>query len=445
MLEVRKYFVDYFQLLYICILWLFVGVTFGEIPIAIILPLTLLLMYQKGMHLEILIGFFFILIMSDSRLRQLSFAASVKNIYILVIALISYKECRNMEYQISFVKYFIWFFFVALVCVFYSPTASLSIQKTISYFLIFAFLPNYFLFVFNRSHEKLFKGIIFLVMHIFILGLVFKVLNPDIATLVGRYRGLLGNPNGLGLFSYLFIILFVTINEHYPDVFSKNSRIFIYGIGLISLLMCGARTSLVSILIFFFFKRFYKVSPILGFFIFLFTVAVYQLVSDNIVEIISSIGLGDELRVDTLENGSGRLVAWHFAWQKIQENFYFGKGFNFTEYIYRLNYEYLSKLGHQGSAHNSYLTFWLDTGLVGLLCYFVGFIILFLRAAKRSKLAIPFLYTVLFSNYYESWITASLNPFTIQFLFILSIIFLPEIENLATKENEKTEATPTTC
>ena len=165
-------------------------------------------------------------------------------------------------------------------------------------------------------------------------------------------------------------------------------------------------------------------SPVLGFIIFILTIFVYQIVSENLIDIIVSLGLGDELRVDTLESGSGRIIAWKFAWQHIQDSFYFGNGFSYTEYLFRQNYEYLSKLGHQGAAHNAYLTIWLDTGLMGLIAFFIGLIITFYKASKYSKLAIPILYSILFSNYYESWITASLNPFTIQLLFTLTIIFM---------------------
>ncbi|MES2513960.1 MAG: O-antigen ligase family protein [Bacteroidota bacterium] len=301
----------------------------------------------------------------------------------------------------------------------------LSFQKVLSYVLLFSFFPNYFLFVYLKYGPYLFKGLIFLVSVLVLVGLGFSFLNYDIIILAGRYRGLLGNPNGLGLFLYLFIILFAIINERFPHVFSKAEIYFVYGICFISLLKCGARSSLLAVMMFFFFKRFYKLSPILGFFIFLITLFIYQLVSQNLVDIILALGLGDQLRVNTIESGSGRLIAWEFAWQKIQDNFYIGNGFNYTEYIYRQNYEYLSKLGHQGSAHNSYLTIWLDTGLIGLLCFLMGLLFMFLKAAKRSTLAIPFLYTVLFSNYFESWLTASLNPFTIQFLLIVSMLFLP--------------------
>lgn len=79
-------------------------------------------------------------------------------------------------------------------------------------------------------------------------------------------------------------------------------------------------------------------------------------------------------------------------------------------------------------AHNSYLTFWLDTGLVGLISFMIGLMFTFIKAAQKSTLAIPILYSILFSNYYESWLTASLNPFTIQLLFILTIIYIYDLK-----------------
>lgn len=57
---------------------------------------------------------------------------------------------------------------------------------------------------------------------------------------------------------------------------------------------------------------------------FITTVFVYQIVSDNLVDIIVNLGLGQQFRVETLENGSGRIIAWQFAWQEIQNNLFLG-------------------------------------------------------------------------------------------------------------------------
>jgi O-antigen ligase len=132
--------------------------------------------------------------------------------------------------------------------------------------------------------------------------------------------------------------------------------------------------------------------------------------------------LGEYFRVETLKTGSGRNIAWGFAWLHIQDNFFLGRGFAYDEVLFAKHAEELSMLGHQGNVHNSYLTVWLNTGIIGLFFFLRGFLLAFLMGAKKSKLAIPIMFTVLFSINYESWLSASLNPFTIQLLIILSII-----------------------
>lgn len=426
----KTYFINNQQFILISLIWLFFGVYTGPV-VYFIVPAMLFLMYSKGMDLEILLGFFLILTLSDSRLPQLAFAANVKNIYILVLTLISIKEMKILEYPMVFYKYFVAFFLVALICLFFSPDIILGFQKTLSYILLFISVPNYFLFVYKKYGYLLFKSIIFFISLLLFLGIVYNWIDPEVTNLVGRFRGFLGNPNGLGLFTFLAIMFFATINEHHKDLFSRNEKLIVYGLCFFSLLKCGARGSLVATLLFFFFRKFYKMSPVVGFVVFLLTVFVYQIVSDNLVDIIVGLGLGEQLRVDTLENGSGRIIAWKFAWQQIQDSFYLGRGFSYTEYLFRENAEYLSKLGHQGAAHNAYLTLWLDTGLIGLIAFITGLTTIFFKAAKYSKLSIPILYAISFSNFYESWLTASLNPFTIQLLFTLTIIFMLDDKYIA--------------
>ncbi|PCJ83885.1 MAG: hypothetical protein COA57_10375 [Flavobacteriales bacterium] len=198
----------------------------------------------------------------------------------------------------------------------------------------------------------------------------------------------------------------------------------IYTALLLSLVLSQARTSLFTVLIFFFFNYLYKYSAFLGFLIFLISMFIYQVVLNNIIEIILFLNLEEYLRIDTIEGGSGRYMAWDLAWKNIQKNFFIGKGFVFATDLFHRNYVPLSKLGHEGGVHNSYLNFWLDTGLIGLILYIGGFFMLFIKAAKRNKVALPIMYAVLFSITFESWLTASLNPFTIIFVMIVTLFFI---------------------
>lgn len=421
----REFLIERKQFILIGFLWVIVGVFMGPVHLVVI-PLMILLMYSKGLHIEIFLGFFLILTLSDSRLYQLSFAADSKNIYLVLLFLISIKERKHFNSIVLYYKYFIPFFIIAFFCIFYSPNKGLAFQKTLSYLLLLITIPNYFLFVYKQYGSRFLKDIVFLAVFILTLGLIINLVFPNITHFAGRYRGLLGNPNAIGIYCVLLLMFFIILNEYCVDLFTRNQKWFVYSVTFLSLLSSGARTSTLAILLFLFFRKFYKISPWLGFFIFIIIMLVYQIVSLNLVSIITSLGLGEALRVDTIANGSGRIIAWEFAWQQIQENFFIGKGFNYTDYIFYVNHERLSLLGHQGSAHNMFLTFWLDTGLVGLLFYLSALLIVFIKASKKSNLAIPVFYSVLLLSNYESWLTASLNPFTIQLLFILTFLFIKD-------------------
>ncbi|MBK6833912.1 MAG: hypothetical protein IPG89_06405 [Bacteroidetes bacterium] len=63
-------------------------------------------------------------------------------------------------------------------------------------------------------------------------------------------------------------------------------------------------------------------------------IASYEIITSNFEGIVYSLGMDQYFRVETLKDGSGRLVAWNFAFEQIEKNFFLGRGFNYTEYIY---------------------------------------------------------------------------------------------------------------
>ncbi|PCJ87574.1 MAG: hypothetical protein COA57_04635 [Flavobacteriales bacterium] len=311
----------------------------------------------------------------------------------------------------------------SLILVFRSDVTLICFQKTLSYALLFLIVPAYLIKLISEKGEEVIKWINYFGLFILLVGLAFYLLGQDIAFLGGRYRGILGNPNGLGIFSTLLLLFFEISRNKFPKLFSKKEMWLIYTVLLLSLVLSQARTSLFTVLIFLFFNYLYKYSAFLGFLIFLMSIFIYQIVLNNIIEIILFLNLEEYFRIETIDEGSGRYVAWDFAWENIQKNFFIGKGFVFADDLFHKNYVPLSKMGHQGGVHNSYLNFWLDTGLVGLILYFVGFFMLFIKAAKRNKAALPIMYAVLFSITFESWLNSSLNSFTIIFVMIVTLLF----------------------
>ena len=98
-----------------------------------------------------------------------------------------------------------------------------------------------------------------------ILGFIMVAVLNDWVYLQGRYNGLLGNPNGVGLLATLFFILVIVAQHHYPKIFTRSELIIVFGAMLMSVLLASSRNAIFSILIFMFFARSYK-NILLGWF-----------------------------------------------------------------------------------------------------------------------------------------------------------------------------------
>lgn len=410
--------------LIIFFLWWFIGTSSSVAGIIVIL-LSIFLFKRSGLYEELFIGFLLVLIMSDS----LEFAKNVKDIYLLILAFFLIYDKNFFTEQNSIIKLFIPFFAIAFICIIWSEEVTISLQKTISYFLLIFVVTSYIQNLYKNNGTEFFRKLILFVCLILFIGILAYFINPYSVTFVGRYKGILfRNPNGIGIFGVLIFLLYYLIIEYFPTLFSRNEKLLIFITIVSTVILCSSRSAVISILIFLLFRSLYRISPILGFLLFLVFIFIYQYIISNAESLILSLGLEKYFRLDTLESGSGRIIAWAFAWENVQKSFWFGQGFGFTEFLFHKNYMFLSRLGHEGNAHNSYLTFWLDTGFLGVACYFISFISIFINGMKRLIGAIPILYAVLFSIYFESWLTASLNPFTIILFIIITLLTLKKTE-----------------
>ncbi len=407
--------------------WLVVGMYLRLFLLFAYLPLSLIILNSRKQYMEMLFGFVFILFLSDSRQDSIHyFARDAKEIYILMLAVfLIFNLTSFLPFNRLFTR-FIPFFIIAVVCIFNTPSDNLytSIEKTVSYILLLLAVPNYV----QRAHldhgRNFYRALLYLCFGILISGFILRFIDPLAVVREDRYQGLFGNPNGLGIFSLLFFFLLTISLEMYTDLLEKREKMLMYGIILLSIIMSGSRGSLFALVIYFVFSFFYRKSPALGTIVAVIVIGSYGYISAHLVQVINLFGLGDYLRVYTLEQGSGRFVAWDFSWQHIQESYWFGRGFEYTEYLFNIpeNVIYLQALGHQGNAHNSYITLWLDTGLVGLVTYLFGIMSSVFKASRKTRLAFPLIFAAIFSSFFESWLTASLNPFTIMLFITLSII-----------------------
>ncbi|MEM7161961.1 MAG: O-antigen ligase family protein [Bacteroidota bacterium] len=408
-------------------LWLIVGMFFGPLYL-IFIPITALLLLRKNYFLELLLGFWFILILSDSVIFNLSFAKTFKPIFILLVAfclIVRHRDFFQFKNRIflSFLPFIVWSFFVIA----FSNDVLVCFQKTLSYSLILLVVPYFSIWAIENEKENFFRGVIWFGAFIIIGCLIYALFSGESAFLEGRFRGFFGNANAIGIFSMLLFIFFELSLSYSKGLFSKYEKWFLYFLILGILLYSQTRSAIFAVTIYLFFSRVYSILPIAGIAIIASIAFFYQDILGLLEKAVFLFNLEEFFRWETLAQGSGRTQAWKHAMKEINSSFSsftFGQGFNYTENLFKEDFRVLSQKGHLGNAHQSFLTFWLDTGIIGLILYCVAFLTLFFRMARKSVLAFPIFYAIVFSVSFESWLTASLNPFTILFIMILTVLSL---------------------
>lgn len=411
------------QFTIISLIWVVAGIALDQSAM-LLGPLVLLLFRNKGFYTEIIMTMVLINYLSDNRHWEFNFATVGKDLVLVTACAFFFLNPQNFPDRSKIYYPFIPFFIVAFLLCTQHPDPTRSFQKTLSFFLMVAIVPNYFLRQLQAEGMVFLRKIIWLGTILYIIALVMMVVLPEDWTfLEGRYNGLLGNPNGVGTFSAMFFIFISMSIYHYPEILNKKEKILIYGALLFSVLLASSRNCIFSIAIFLFFSRFYKISPWIGFVLVIVLALLYQVINENLPLIITGLGLGEYFRVEHLNDGSGRLIAWTFAWEQIQKHYFLlGRGFAFEEWLFEANQDWLNALGHQGGVHNTYLAVWLNTGIIGLICYLFGFFYNFTKAARINHMAFPVMFAIMFSITFEAWFQASLNPFTIMALMVITLL-----------------------
>lgn len=425
----KDFFRHHAQTILILLLWTVCGLISSSLAYFMV-PFTVVLLKLRHRYKEIFFGFIFIIILSDQRYYFFAFAKNVKEVYFFLMGVFLLFDRKLFAPLSHFIGPFLGFYAVALFCTLFYPDEYLtSLMKLLAFLLAFLNYPNYTTKLYRDDPKDFLQFFIYFV--VFLLGLNLALYFPFSARLSisGRYMGIMGNPNSLGLFCLIFSIFLTIITDIEKDLFTRRQKVFFWLVIILNVLLARSRTTFITFGMFGIFGIAFKRSTLLG----LLSVIILFATNFYIVEIITNmantLGLGEFLRLNDIEKGSGRIVAWLFAWKEINENtFFFGNGFDYTNYYFGINHDKLSLLGHQGNAHNSYLTFWLETGLVGLLFFLYGFTKSFINMSFKTRYAFPAMFAISFSMFFESWFTAGMNPYLIQVLMILVLVDLPRIE-----------------
>ena len=333
-----------------------------------------------------------------------------------------------------FIYPFLGFFIFALICSFFNPDIVLSISKWLSYLLIYIVIPNYVSKLYRDDARNFLSFFIYFVIFLLSVSVLLYFTNREMLSIEGRYRGIFGNPNALGLFCSIFYMVLLIIVDLEPNLFNVKQKRFFIAIIILNILMARSRTSFITLGMFTLFLAAFKHSSFWGFITVILAFTLNAFLIDFVQFAADTFGLQEYLRLKDLKKGSGRIIAWTFGWKIVnQETYFVGNGFNYTSYIYELYTEELNLLGHQGNAHNSYLTFWLDTGIIGLLMFISGFLKSFVKLSQKTRLAFPIMFCVGFTMFFESWFCASLNPYVFQILMVLTLASLPRLNELEPK------------
>jgi O-antigen ligase len=377
--------------------------------------------------------------MSDNLLPGMEWAKTFKNIYILFLAMIFILKRDVFQPKLDIIKKFIPFFIIAAICLLWAGTLIIGIQKTFSYFLIFLIVPNYVSFLYKSHGSGFFRELTWFFGLILTVSVLTKFVWPEIGIMEadGRFRGIFGNPNGIGLFTTISFVFWNIAKNYYPNEFNRWQLVFLYLLYFYCAFLTGSRSALISLFMFLALYRLFKIHAFIGFLLFSLVVIFFNDISNAMIDLLINLGYGETFRLENIEEGSGRLIAWNFAWEHINEyTFFLGGGISYDEFYFRGHYDMLERLGHQGGVHNSYLILWLNTGLIGLILYFKGFFQLWFKASRLSNMAFPAMLTFMFTIMFEAWMTASLNPHTTIYLCSLSILAYPFFQEDAEKEEE---------
>ncbi|MDX1909092.1 MAG: O-antigen ligase family protein [Bacteroidia bacterium] len=427
----RKFIGTYSSIFFALPLLFFTGNIFEPLSYPVLLIFMLFWSYRdQDSHMILML--LLILILGDSREYQLFF---VKNLRIIAILIVFFRTLVMMGAgRIRLNPYYLYilpFMVIAILGAFRNPEFVTSISKMISYLMLLFVAIHYLPYQIRTRGEGLMRDIVIFIALILLSGLGLIYVLPRVAIMGVRYRGLLGNPNGLGMYCTMVFPIVLITGSLYPKL--RRWVLIAAGLVIFSTLLCGSRTALGTVGIFVLLHFFYRGQSIRAALLWIFVLpAIFIFFSVvRLEDLVAKIGVDEYLRVESLATGTGRFLAWQVGWNHIQENFWIGKGFAYEEILFHELADFFIYTEHQGGMHNSYLTFIMNNGIIGFILIAL-FIIGWMRKMRCRAFAVPFTISMLISASFESWLTSSLNAFSIHFLISLTLLTLyPDLLQLS--------------
>lgn len=397
---------------------LLLGLFFSEIGAAGFFALLLVAgwyHYRVEFSLLALLAVFFL---ADNQFSIFSFAQNLRFILLFLGLLYLFPKRLWAKNPANFMLPFA--IYSVLISLLFSPIGIPAVLRGMGFYLLplFIFKVTQQLYANNR-HANL---LLFLFLSSCLL-IQLLVLPFGTSFLVGRFRGLMGNPNGLAMWVVFAYGLAHLLHRRDPIRIGKRYLQLFKFLGFVLVLLSGSRTALIALLIYeylFLFFRFPAFRVVLT----LLTLGVVVLIWNiDIEQVLANLGLAERFRVDTLDSASGRLEVWAVAWDAIVNNPWFGRGPGYD--LFYIDGIADSLFGENrprqwNGVWSSYLSLLLNAGVIGVLIYAWGLRKLMTKMHFR-QMGYCFLAMVLTLGITESWMAASMNAFTPMFFLYLAV------------------------
>ena len=233
----------------------------------------------------------------------------------------------------------------------------------------------------------------------------------------GRWRGVFGNPNEISHW-WLFVFLLGLVDAAKRR---KSIRKWLVG-GTLLVLVTGTRGAFVAMCVGAFGVYLYlanRATRLQGVF-FAATLGALLIYGGTIFNAFVSALPENLSRLDSIQTGGGRFLAWSFAWEEIMLEPWFGQGGGYEERFFYANSDYFSFHNHQGLSHNSWLAFAMNYGIPAAMVLIVG-LLASLRVAQNQfgRIILP---AMLISLTIEGWLTAPMSASSPMLFFVGGLV-----------------------
>jgi hypothetical protein len=322
------------------------------------------------------------------------------------------------------------FLCTALLSTLYSIAPDLTWQRSLSLVLLYlAVFWTVWEYADRAGEPATLRPLVSAAGVVFVAGIVVAAANPAVGWQVdGRYRGMLSNPNAVGLLGAIFFPLLLGI------ILNRRRRLDVFLLVTIfaSVVASGSRNGLLCCVV----GSVYALLRIrawrAGFGMLVWSALLYLWVSSGGISpsVEENYALSRLSPTAGVGTGSGRLEAWSVGWPLIRENWVLGHGFG-TEDLIFTTVDYDFKEAQGAYLHNSYLGMGYQLGLAGILLFFVPLVVLAFKqlvrtggvVAARSTLPCEaVLVSGLSACFFESWPYSVGNAFS--FPFWISVMLL---------------------